>query len=291
MKVSLNSVHSIHSLFQEELEPIYKKEEISGFLHHLFFEYKGWSRAMSLLNKGVILSESEILMFYQALNELKQNKPIQYIIGKVPFYNLDFLVAPGVLIPRPETEELVSLILQESALRKYEGVSVLDIGAGSGCIGISYKKNLPASSVTLLDRSETALNISKQNAALNDVSVQLILADILVRENWKMIPAFNIIISNPPYVTNSEKREMRNNVLDYEPHEALFVPDEEPLLFYKAIAEFSRHHLIRPGLLYFEINERFGNEVKNLLLKKGFEKGEVLRDMNGKDRFIRAEVC
>lgn len=227
------------------------------------------------------------------LEELKTGKPLQYVIGETEFYGLTFKVNPSVLIPRPETEELVEWILSD--LRKpkisIEGLKIIDIGTGSGCIPISLKKNLPEAQLYALDISTEALGVSKQNAALNQTMVNFIQADILNLLNKQPSDEkFGIIVSNPPYVTDAEKKQMLPNVLQHEPHLALFVPDNDPLIFYKAIADFAIKHLDTTGSLYLEINENLGEETVQLLKQMGFKNIELRQDLSGKDRMIRSQI-
>jgi len=227
------------------------------------------------------------------LEELKTGKPLQYVIGETEFYGLTFKVNPSVLIPRPETEELVEWILSD--LRKpkisIEGLKIIDIGTGSGCIPISLKKNLPEAQLYALDISTEALGVSKQNAALNQTMVNFIQADILNLLNKQPSDEkFGIIVSNPPYVTDVEKKQMLPNVLQHEPHLALFVPDNDPLIFYKAIADFAIKHLDTTGSLYLEINENLGEETVQLLKQMGFKNIELRQDLSGKDRMIRSQI-
>jgi release factor glutamine methyltransferase len=284
------SVGSVFNLFRAELKNTYDNKEIDQFLNILFLEWKGWNRAVVRLNFGKLLSIEETAGFYNALEGLKSEKPIQYITGKTYFLDLELLVTPDVLIPRPETEELADLIIKEQIIYRNKESSILDIGTGSGCIALAMKKSFPGSSVTAMDHSEKALKVTRANAEKNDCQVRFYQFDILQKKSWPTLPAFNIIISNPPYITESEKKGMRKNVLDYEPPGALFVPDNDPLVYYKAIADFASLHLTLPGFLYLEINEGFGSEIETLLLINQFSKVAVIKDLNGKDRFVRAEM-
>ena len=290
MELNLSTVHSVFQSFRRELHSIFEDKEIDQFLYLILDAWFGWSKVQVHINLNHPFTVDDRIRFKSALSDLKVNKPIQYIIGVVSFCNLDLLVNSDVLIPRPETEQLVQLIISENLHRQFEEFSVLDIGAGSGNIGLSIKKQLPFTRVSLMDVSESSLNIAQANAERNNCQVEIIKCDILDMEQWKSISNYQIMISNPPYVMEVEKNQMQRNVLDYEPALALFVPDKDPLLYYKAIAEFSIRHLTPPGLLYFEINERFGNEIKKLLTGSGFEKVETIRDFYGKDRFVRAEL-
>jgi release factor glutamine methyltransferase len=225
--------------------------------------------------------------------ELITGKPIQYILGVTEFYGLPFKVNPNVLIPRPETEELVEWVLAVCSGQlpvssgQFAG-SILDIGTGSGCIAISLKKNLPQGQVSAIDISEVALQTAKENAALNNVEVQFIKADILdaAATHHSPLTTHQIIVSNPPYVTTDDKKQMHTNVTDFEPHTALFVPEDDPLIFYKAIADFALVNLTPGGYLFFEINEGLGQETVELLRGKHFTDIELRKDMSGRDRMI-----
>ena len=243
------------------------------------------------------------------LIQLKTGKPIQYILGKTEFYGLPFYVNPSVLIPRPETEELVQWVISSVGSDQWavDGRqfavgsgqltgNILDIGTGSGCIAISLKKNLSQFSVTGIDISETALQTAKENAALNNVDVEFIKADILSPEtpftsdHALLTTHYSLIISNPPYVTLVDKEQMHSNVTDFEPHSALFVPEDDPLIFYKAIADFAVSHLVPNGLLFFEINENYGEQIIDLLKSKHFKDIELRKDMSGRDRMVKAAI-
>jgi release factor glutamine methyltransferase len=289
MENKQGSVNSVLKVFQEELSKDYDGKEIRQFLYMLFDEWQGWNKARVHLNQDEMLSEAEIARFYFALEELKKHKPIQYITGRTFFHGLELVVAPGVLIPRPETEELVEIIISENTNRKPGEFSILDIGTGSGCIAISLKKTFPYAAVSAMDNSVTALQIAGKNAERNGCNIRFVHHDIFQKTELPLVPEYDMIVSNPPYIRESEKKEMHKNVLDYEPPEALFVPDNDPLVFYKAILGFSCIHLSSTGLLYLEINEQFGPEIRSLLMTREFNRVEVIKDINGKDRFIRAE--
>ena len=228
------------------------------------------------------------------LIRLQTGEPVQYILGETEFYGLPFKVNPSVLIPRPETEELVEWILETCGglfaenSEHFTG-SILDIGTGSGCIAVSLKKNLPNALVSAVDISESALQTAKHNAGLNKTDIHFIHNDIL---NWQAQTAnfdlYNLIVSNPPYVTLLDKKQMHTNVTDHEPHSALFVPEDDPLLFYHTIADFALAKLPANGLLFFEINENYGPETVEMLKKKGFTDIILKQDMSGRDRMIKA---
>lgn len=228
----------------------------------------------------------------QILAELLTGKPIQYILGVTEFYGLPFKVNPSVLIPRPETEELVEWILGERQKMKGKKFSgrIIDIGTGSGCIAITLKKNLPGAVVFAIDISEDALRTAEDNAELNETEVHFLNLDILTFLPDNTIPKSDIIVSNPPYVTIVDKKQMHTNVTDFEPHTALFVPENDPLLFYRAIADFALINLMPGGYLFFEINENFGKETVELLRDKGFVNIELRKDMSGRDRMVKAAI-
>ncbi|WP_419698662.1 peptide chain release factor N(5)-glutamine methyltransferase [Mucilaginibacter sp. NFX135] len=228
------------------------------------------------------------------LTRLQTGEPIQYILGETEFYGLPFKVNPSVLIPRSETEELVEWILETCGghfaenSNQFDG-AILDIGTGSGCIAISLKKNLPNADISAVDISETALQTARVNTTLNKVEINFMNSDIL---DWKAqitkFKMYNLIVSNPPYVTLHDKQQMHINVTDHEPHSALFVPEDDPLLFYHTIADFALAKLPANGLLFFEINENYGSQTVEMLRKKGFVDIILKQDMSGRDRMIKA---
>jgi release factor glutamine methyltransferase len=286
------------ALFHEELKDIYPKEEIEAFILFTFHELYNYSSNDIRFRKNSPLKAKDIETLDNVIKELKTNKPLQYIIGRTEFYKCKIRVNQHVLIPRQETEELVQRILDDVISNEQKDApNILDIGTGSGCIAIALKKNLPEANVSALDISEEALLLAKSNAILNQTRISFLQADILniiPREEMNTSSRqhernkFNIIVSNPPYVRASEKEKMSSNVLDYEPHIALFVEDNDPLLFYKIIADFAFNNLSPQGKLYFEINESLGADVKKLLEEKGFKNTEVKKDMSGKDRIAIA---
>ena len=237
------------------------------------------------LNIDLEFSEQELMIWHTILEKLKLEIPIQYIIGTTSFFGLDFNVNENVLIPRPETEELVDLIIKNSNSKTPK---IIDIGTGSGSIAISLAKNIPLASVFAIDVSEKALEIAKVNATLNNVNVNFILANILDVDNLK--EQFDVIVSNPPYVRNLEKHEIKKNVLEYEPHLALFVNDNDALIFYKKITELAKINLSQNGQLFFEINQYLGKETKELLENLDFKKVILKKDIYGNDRMILCEI-
>lgn len=282
MFVTENTVSAIKNHFFEELDSFYPKTEVSSFFYILADYYLGYSKTDVLLGMKNNLSESELLKFYYAIKDLKKQKPIQFITGVQYFYENEFKVTENTLIPRPETEELVDLIVKDNP--NFEG-TILDIGTGTGAIAISLDLKLSNSKVTAFDVSKEALVTAKLNNDDLKAKVDFELQDIL-NPNYTG-EEFDIIVSNPPYVLNSEKLEMQSNVLDFEPHLALFVADNEPLLFYNAIIDFSKNNLKIGGKLYFEINEKYGKETVEQMNLNGFTSVVLLKDMNNKDRMVK----
>ena len=253
-------------------------------LEHLF----KWNKSKVIMHLNDDVDADNEAAMINILAELNTGKPLQYILAETIFYNLPFKVTPDVLIPRPETEELVDWIIGDLKMTSnLTAPNILDIGTGSGCIAISIKKNLHNSTVTAIDVSSDALAIASFNATLNNVKVDFIEADILTYRNQVK---YDLIVSNPPYVKNDEKEDMQENVLKFEPHTALFVEDANPLLFYQAIATFAQTNLVNKGLLFFEINELFGQETIDMLKDKGFTNIELRKDLQGKDRMIKCNL-
>ncbi|MBV5348957.1 peptide chain release factor N(5)-glutamine methyltransferase [bacterium] len=268
---------------RKELAGIYAKGEIESLIFLIFEKLKGYSRTQFLLANDEQLSDDDQNEIGKIIARLKNHEPIQYILGMTEFYSLPFYAVSGVLIPRPETEELVQWIIQENKNLK---PSILDIGTGTGCIAISLQKNIPQSNVLACDISTVCLETASQNSELNSADVSVFQYDILNDNPETSFPDLDIIVSNPPYIRELEKSLMEKNVLEYEPELALFVSDEKPLIFYERIADFSRIHLKNQGRLYFEINEAFGHKCCNMLQEKGFSEIVLKKDINGKDRMI-----
>lgn len=267
--------------FTKELIEIYDEQEIISIFNIIVEHVSGFNRSKLMLNWNIEPEEVKYSNYLQILDKLKNGEPLQYVIGDTVFYGLTFKVNPTVFIPRPETEELVDWIIEKCALEN--GGSVLDIGTGSGCIAISLKKNLASFKVSAIDVSEDALATATENALLNNAEINFIHADIL---NYKSAQRYDVIVSNPPYITMEEQSEMHQNVLENEPHLALFVSDEKQLIFYEAIAEFALSNLNNNGLLCFEINEHLGKETIQMLVDKSFINIELRKDMQGKNRMI-----
>jgi release factor glutamine methyltransferase len=243
-----------------------------------------------LSRKDIQLSENERQQIDRIIARLKKNEPLQYILGETEFYGLPIKVEPHVLIPRPETEELTEWTVEneKTNTEDFKHLRILDIGTGSGCIAVAVAKHLSGATVFGLDISKEALEIAEINGRYNRVAIQWIREDILHDFSGNIPKALDIIISNPPYIRPSEKTGMGKNVLDYEPHQALFVPENRPLLFYERIAETGIRTLKPGGRLYFEINAAFGNDIRNMLEEKGYGSIQLKQDISGKDRMIKA---
>lgn len=284
--------------FFNSLQNMHEEQEIESFffilteyLHHL-------KRVDVALQPDFELSDSDIQKWNAIVSDLQQEKPIQYITGETWFYGLQFEVNENTLIPRPETEELVEWIIESQKSNvQSQTLAILDIGTGTGCIPISLKSNLPQVNVSAIDVSDHALEVAKRNAELNKVEINFIQANILEVQDLSQLSTpnsqlrtnFDIIVSNPPYVRNLEKQEIKKNVLEYEPHLALFVEDTDALLFYRKIAQLALKNLSPNGLLFFEINQYLGNETVELLKNLGFKNIELKKDLYGNDRMIKCE--
>jgi release factor glutamine methyltransferase len=304
---------SYKTKFFQELSSLYVEKEIESFFYLILENFHQIKRIDLALNPQMEMNDKQLLYWERVLSDLKKQKPIQYILGETEFYGLPFLVNENTLIPRPETEELVELIIKQNSKSeippepKVNGaklnskLKILDIGTGSGCIAIALKKNLPNSEVFAIDISEEALETAKKNAQINQVEIHFIQADILKINNLEQLPTsnpklethnpkletqFDIIVSNPPYVRNIEKQEINPNVLEYEPHLALFVEDDDALLFYRKIAQLALKSLTPNGKLYFEINQYLGIETLELIKSFGFKNVVLHKDIYGNDRMI-----
>ena len=273
--------------FIQELTPLYDPGEAESFFY-LILEAKHQLKRIDIaLQPELVLSVSEMETWNSILEELKREIPIQYILGTTHFYGLEFEVNSAVLIPRPETEELVDWIVQKSKIKNQKSkIKILDIGTGSGCIAISLAKNLPDAEVFALDVSEQALATAQKNAELNQVQVQFICQSILETEDLGQ--QFDIIVSNPPYVRHLEKQEIKKNVLDNEPHLALFVADDDALIFYRKIAQLALKNLNQTGQLYFEINQYLGQEMLDLLQEMNFKDTVLRKDIYGNNRMTKS---
>ena len=286
MKVPSNLVRDIRKHYCEQLCSVYDRDEANAMILILLEHYFNIDRVKMALEPNLRLSESEMLTFHFAVKDLLKSKPIQYIIGETEFCDLKFKVNENVLIPRPETSELVMKIINSQQPTANSQQLILDIGTGSGCIAISLAKMIPDSKVYAIDISEKALETAKENAINNNVNVTFIHDDILSLRN-NIETKFDIIVSNPPYVRELEKAEMRDNVLNWEPHNALFVSDSNPLIFYRNILEFAKNNLKQNGEIWFEINEYLGKEMTDLCKEYGFSDIEIFKDFRGKERIVK----
>ena len=311
---------SYKTKFIKELSSLYDDKEMESFFYLILENFHQIKRIDLALNPEMRMNDKQLLHWESVLSDLKKQKPIQYILGETEFYGLPFLVNENTLIPRPETEELVELIIKQNSkseippepkvkeAKQKSKLKILDIGTGSGCIAISLAKNISNAEVFAIDISEKALAVAQKNAEINKVKVNFIQADILKINNFEQLPTSNsqlptsnsqlptpnfqlptpidIIVSNPPYVRNSEKAEINPNVLEYEPHLALFVEDEDALLFYRKIAQLALNNLTSKGKLYFEINQYLGKETLELIESFGFKNVVLHKDIYGNDRMI-----
>ncbi|MDO7172849.1 peptide chain release factor N(5)-glutamine methyltransferase [Mariniflexile sp. AS56] len=285
------NLKEVQNIFHKELDLVYGKEEVDSFFFMLLDAYYHIPRITLAIEPELAVDNYDLIFI--ALELLKKEHPIQYIIGKTEFYGLTFKVSEHTLIPRPETEELVEWVIHQYLTLSDQNPTILDVGTGSGCIAIALAKKLPNAKVYALDVSTLALKMATQNGELNEVQVEFVEADILKlveEERWDLgieNLKFDIIVSNPPYVREQEKQHMKPNVLDNEPHLALFVKDDDPLLFYNAITQFAVNALSKNGKLFFEINEYLGNDMIQLLVKHHFNHIELKQDMFKKDRMIK----
>jgi release factor glutamine methyltransferase len=280
----MKSIKDYRSIFIEKLQPIYDTVEAESFFY-LILEFKMKMNRIDLaLQPDSKLMDEQLAEWDFLLQQLLQEVPIQYLLGRTHFYGLEFEVDENVLIPRPETEELVDWIVSDAKVQLSKELNIIDIGTGSGCIAISLSKNIPQAQVAAVDVSEKAIEIARKNAELNSVAVTFIRQNILEAEDLNM--QLDIIVSNPPYVRNLEKGEIKRNVLEHEPHLALFVDDNDALLFYRKIATLAQKNLKDNGKLYFEINQYLGKETVALLEDLGFENITLRKDIYGNDRMI-----
>ncbi len=285
----MKTIKDVFADYKQGLNKLYDLSEIESVTLLSVSEICDLSRAKAKAFPEIEIPEEQSKKLDDTLIRLKTGEPIQYILGNTEFYGLPFNVNSSVLIPRSETEELVEWVIASVGSKRLVVGSLLDMGTGSGCIAISLKKNLPNFNVSAIDISPGALETARGNAKLNEADVNFIEADILNYKSKIEHTGFEIIVSNPPYVTLHDKTQMHTNVTDFEPHSALFVPENDPLIFYKAIADFARKNLAAGGLLFFEINESYGKQTVELLEYKSFKNIELRKDMSGRDRMVKAD--
>lgn len=286
MKIASNKLSDIRKFMQQQLTDLYESEEIDSIFFILISHYFGLSKKDFYAQKMDLLSESQILDIYDAIKELMLGRPVQYIISDALFCDLHFYVSPAVLIPRRETQELVELIIEK--FPKDSSLKILDIGTGSGCIAITLKKYFKNALLTAVDISTQALVVAERNATMNNAEIHLFKSNILEETQWHKLENMDVIVSNPPYVLNSEKTLMHKNVLEHEPESALFVSDSDPLLFYKSIFRLASMQQKRP-VIFLEINESLGNQILELAASFGFLNGKIVDDMQSKPRFYFSE--
>lgn len=284
--MKMSKIRDYRTIFLSKLSAIYDEMEAESFFYLILENTRKLKRTDLALDPDLIFSDDEIKKWNLILEDLKNEIPIQYILGTTSFFGLEFLVNENVLIPRPETEELMDWILKESS--QVQGFKILDIGTGSGCIAITLANNLKNAQVFAIDVSNKAIETAKMNAKQNHVEVFFMNCNILETDDLNQ--KFDLIVSNPPYVRNLEKAEIKKNVLDNEPHLALFVDDNDALIFYRKIAELAKKSLNPNGQLYFEINQYLANETIELLKNLGFKNLELRKDIYGNDRMLKASL-
>lgn len=275
---------NLKNQFTEALKDLFEPEEIAVFFYRSLERLENKTRIDLILSPELETSDENLVLWQRYLSELQRERPLQYVLNQAFFYDLTFYVEEGVLIPRPETEELVEWILK--TVPKDKAIRILDIGTGSGCIAITLAKKLPLARVTAMDVSEKALSIAQKNAVLNEVDIQWMSQSVLELDD--LAASFDIIVSNPPYVRELEKVEIHNNVKQYEPELALFVSDEDPLIFYRKIAQLATQSLVAGGYLFFEINQYLGAETLAVIDAMQFDIPELKKDYRDNDRMIRA---
>ena len=274
---------------QQSIQPLYENREASNIADLIMEDITGWDRSRRIVHHDALLSEPQLERYTHCKEELLHGRPTQYVLGHAWFCGMRLQVDEHVLIPRPETEELVMEVKKmyaDTSTDRDHLFKMVDIGTGSGCIAIALKKYFPDWNVWAVDKYNGALAIAKTNAVLLDTEIHFVASDILKEAKTDLLPAFDLIISNPPYIPSEDKSAMDDRVLDHEPHDALFVTDNDPLQFYKAIIAFSEQHLLRGGMLFFETHELYAQEVAALLEANGFEHIVVKKDFQEKERIV-----
>jgi release factor glutamine methyltransferase len=284
MRIASNKLNDVIRFFHAELDELYGTSEVTVFIDMALSHLFNLDKSKRLMNSKHLFSESDLLKINFLIKDLKKQKPIQYIIGKAAFYKLSLNVNAHVLIPRPETEELVDIIIK-THIEKQQ-LNVLDIGTGSACIAIALSKFMNNANVYAIDLSNEALELANKNAELNKCAIHFLQHDILSNQTPFSTVEWDIIVSNPPYITHSEKKDIQPNVIDFEPHLALFVPDENPFLFYDRIIAFAKTRLKHKGKLFFEINQKHGEYLVQLLTDNGFWDVNLVKDLNNNNRIL-----
>lgn len=280
------TIRSEQKALQDALTTLYDDREAHTIADWVIEHITGRKKTDRLIEKNAAFTQAEQDRFNQYAAELLAGRPVQYVLGEAWFMGMKFFVNESVLIPRPETEELVEWVIESRKSETKDQKSLLDIGTGSGCISISIKKKLAHVSVTSIDISKDALETAGKNARALEADINFIQLDFLEEDSWRSLPVFDIIISNPPYIRRSESKGMAKHVVAYEPSVALFVPDEDALLFYRKIAWFAKDHLAENGMIFLEINEQLGKEAVALYESYGFT-AELRKDLQGKDRMLK----
>lgn len=278
-----NSVSSLFRFIVGEISPVHGPDEANAIARILLSHY---ARVDRINAPDLRVNQSEMIHIYNAVVSLKNHEPLQYVLGETEFYGRKFKVNSSVLIPRPETEELVDIIIKNFSDSSPH--RLLDVGTGSGCIAVSLALNLLKTNVVACDISPVSLELACENAIENKAEVSFLEMDFLQKKEWKNLPAFDCIVSNPPYIRQSEIAQMDDHVTGFEPHLALFVPDHDPLKFYRAIAEFSGENLTGEGIIFLEINSALGKETVRLYHDFGFTNVSLIKDLSGNDRFVKA---
>jgi release factor glutamine methyltransferase len=290
MRIASNKLQDLLDFYHSELFSIYEPGELNAVIQLVCKHYLGFSSADIITKKQENLNQSDVLKLYDCCKDLKKNIPLQYILGETEFYGLIFKVNKSVLIPRPETEELVKLIIKDCKDLNESTLDILDIGTGSGCIPVSLKKELPEANISALDVSREALEVAQQNAQLNQTPILFNCCDILKPDAEYVLDTYDIIVSNPPYIAKQEASQMHERVKKNEPALALFVEDTDTTVFYKRITDRCKKHLNPGGLLYFELNPLFAKDVKQYVEKSTlFASVNLIDDLSGNTRFLKAK--
>jgi release factor glutamine methyltransferase len=280
----LLTIAGIRTRMIKSLSGLYDQNEIRNFVYLIFGHLLNYSKIEIYVKDDETISQHLVKKIDEIINRLSHYEPIQYILGKTEFFGINIKVAPGVLIPRPETEELVNWVIKENTGRQ---ISIIDLGTGSGCIAIALAKHLPAAQITGIDISNKAIRIAKENAIINGANISFMPHDLFQYKKWFQ-QKYDVFVSNPPYVRESEKADMEANVLNYEPHQALFVPDHDPLVYYRIIADAGKNYLKHKGAIYCEINEALPDDTYALFKEFGYQQVILKPDINGKPRMIKA---
>lgn len=283
MHVKIQTIKDIRSYLADELKDIYQEPEKNAIVSLIIMTLLGTSKLHQIYNSDQPVSNELSEKVFRICDELKTGKPVQYVLGETSFYDCTIKLNSSVLIPRQETEELVHLIINEN--KNFKG-EIIDFGTGSGCIAIALAANLKGANITGIDISPEALSLASGNAILNNVNIRFMLADIMNFDTDKFGKA-EIIVSNPPYIRQSEKKLMHSNVLDFEPHQALFIDNSDPLIFYREIFKIAEKILNPGGRVYFEINEAMGSPMYDLMIEFGYKNAGIIKDINGKERFVK----